>query len=141
VIILDTNVISELAKPRAEPAVVGWADAQRPGGLYATAVSEAEMLYGVNLMAVGAKRDTLRRAVLTVFGTLLAGRVLPFDSAAATEYADWAADRRRAGKPVGMADLQIAAIARVRGATAIATRNTKDFMGCGVPLIDPWQTT
>jgi toxin FitB len=139
VIILDTNVISELAKPRAEPAVVAWADQQSAGMLYATAISEAEMLFGVNIMAVGVRRDNLRRAVLTVFGALLAGRVLPFDSAAAAEYAEWAANRRNAGRPVGMADLQIAATARARGATAIATRNTRDFEDCGVKLIDPWQ--
>jgi toxin FitB len=64
-----------------------------------------------------------------------------FDSAAAEAFADWAADRRRAGgKPVAMVDLQIAAIAGLRGAVAIATKNTRDFIGCGVPLIDPWQT-
>ncbi|MDA8049434.1 MAG: PIN domain-containing protein [Rhodospirillales bacterium] len=139
-IILDTNVISELAKPWAEPAVVAWADTQDPDGLFATTVSEAEMLYGVNILAAGVRRDTLRRAVLTVFGALLAGRVLPFDSAAAAEYADWAADRRRVGQAVGMANLQIAAIARARGAAAVATRNLMDFSDFGVPLINPWAT-
>jgi hypothetical protein len=106
---------------------------------YTTAISEAELLYGVSLMAAGIRRENLRRAVRTVFGALLAGRVLPFDSAAAAEYAEWASDRRRAGRPVAMADLQIGAIARVRGASAIATRNGKDFEGCGVALLDPWQ--
>jgi predicted nucleic acid-binding protein len=64
--------------------------------------------------------------------------MLPFDSAAAA-FADWAADRRRVGKPVRTADLQIAAITQSRGAAAIATRNTRDFAGCGAPLIDPWR--
>ena len=137
-IVLDTNVISELAKPRPEAMVVVWADAQPLESLYATAVTEAELLYGMNIMAEGARRETLRRALHTVFGGLLAGRVLPFDSAAAAEYGDWAADRRRAGRPVGMADLQIAAIARARGAMAIATRNLKGFAGCGVEVINPW---
>jgi hypothetical protein len=73
------------------------------------------------------------------FAVLFAGRVLPFDSAAAAEHGTWAADRRRNGKQVGMADLQIAAIARARDAEAIATRNTRDFADCGVALIDPWQ--
>jgi hypothetical protein len=141
VIVLDTNVISELAKPQADVAVIAWADSQPIATLHATAISEAEMLYGVALVPFGRRREDLRRAVLTAFSTVLAGRVLPFDSAAAAAFADWAADRRRAGKPVGMPDLQIAAIARSRGAAAIATRNTRDFAGCGVPLIDPWQAS
>ena len=139
-IVLDTNVISELARPRADPAVIAWADIQPITTLHATAISEAEMLYGVALMPSGRRREDLRRAVMTAFSTLLAGRVLPFDSAAAAAFADWATDRRRAGKPVGLADLQIAAIAKARGASAIATRNMRDFVGCGVALIDPWQT-
>lgn len=138
-IILDTNVISELARPRPDPAVLNWADSQALERLYATAISEAEILYGLNLLAVGLRREVLRRAVMTVFGGLFAGRVLPFDSAAAAEYGAWAGERRRAGRPAGMGDLQIAAIARARGAKAIVTRNTKDFDGCGVELIDPWQ--
>jgi predicted nucleic acid-binding protein len=138
VIILDTNVISELAKPRPDPAVLRWADGQALARLYATAISAAEILYGLNLLAVGTRREALHRAVLTVFGGLFAGRVLPFDSAAAEEYGAWAGERRRAGRPTGMGDLQIAAIARARGAHAIVTRNTRDFDGCGVELIDPW---
>jgi predicted nucleic acid-binding protein len=108
--------------------------------LYATAISEAEMLYGVGLMDTGRRRNDLQRAVLFTFAVLFAGRVLPFDSAAAAEYGVWAADRKRNGTQIGMADLQIAAIAKARGAEAIATRNTKDFVDCGVRLVDPWQT-
>jgi len=96
------------------------------------------MLYGVTVMTPSRRRDDLRRAVLTVFGMLLAGRMLAFDSAAAAAFAEWAADRERAGKPVGMADLQIAAIAQARSVAAIATRNRRDFVGRSVPLIDPW---
>ncbi|MGH7057056.1 MAG: PIN domain-containing protein [Acetobacteraceae bacterium] len=95
-IVLDTNVISELATRRPDTAVVACADAGPMESLYATAVTEAELLYGLNIMAAGAKREVLRRALLTVFGGLLAGRVLPFDGAAATEYGKWAADRRLA---------------------------------------------
>ncbi len=137
-IILDTNVISELTKPNPAASVVFWTDAQPAETLYVTAISEAEMLYGLSHMGVGRRRDALRRGVLAAFAALFPGRILPFDSAAAVEYAEWAADRRRNGKQVGMADLQIAAIARARGAKAIATRNTKDFADCGVALIDPW---
>lgn len=140
-IIVDTNVISELTKSSPERLVVVWADEQPSETLYTTAITEAEMLYSVSLMGAGRRRNDLQRAVLFVFAVLLAGRVLPFDSAAAAEYGTWAANRRRNGKKIGMADLQIAAIARARGAEAIATRNTKDFADCGVPLIDPWQTS
>jgi hypothetical protein len=138
-IVLDTNVISELTKPRADPTVIAWADRQSIARLHTTAVSEAEMLFGVALLPAGRRRDYLHRAVATVFSSLLAGRVLPFDSAAAAAFSEWAADRRLAGQNVGFPDLQIAAIARARGAAAIATRNTRDFAGCGVPLINPWQ--
>lgn len=138
-IILDTNVISELARPRPDPTVLTWANGEPLEQLYATAISEAEILYGLNLLVDGPRREALRRAVLTMFGALFAGRVLPFDRAAAAEYGAWAGDRRRAGRPAGMADLQIASIARARGAQAIVTRNTKDFEGCGVTLVDPWQ--
>jgi predicted nucleic acid-binding protein len=107
--------------------------------MYATSIGEAELLYGIALLPPGRRRESLHRAVRAVFLNLLVGRVLPFDRAAAAAYAEWAADRRQMGKPVATADLQIAAIARARGATAIATRNTRDFAGCGVRLIDPWQ--
>ena len=140
-IIVDTNVISELTRSSPERLVVVWADEQPSETLYTTAITEAEMLYGVSLMGAGRRRNDLQRAVLFVFAVLLAGRVLPFDSAAAAEYGTWAANWRRNGKKIGMADLQIAAIARARGAEAIATRNMKDFADCGVPLIDPWQTS
>ena len=136
VIVMDTNVISGLAKPRPDPAVLVWAAAQPIETLHATAISEAEMLYGVALLPVGRRRDDPRRAVVTVFATLLAGRVLPFDGAAAMTFADWAA-----GRPVGLADLQIAAIAKARGASSIATRNIRDFEGCGLALIDPWRVS
>ncbi|MCB8877357.1 type II toxin-antitoxin system VapC family toxin [Acidisoma silvae] len=138
-ILLDTNVISELAKPSPMVKVAAWANAQPTATLYATAIAEAELLFGLTIMPLGARRQMLERAVATIFGAYLAGRVFPFDRAAAEEYALWAADRRRIGRPVATADLQIAAIARARQVSAIATRNTRDFAGCGVPVIDPWQ--
>lgn len=140
-IVFDTNVISELTRSYPSPAVISWARVQEPAAIFTTAVSEAELLYGIALMPGSRRRADLARAAEAMFGIILGGRVLPFDRAAAAAYADWAASCRHAGKVVGMADLQIAAIARVRGATAIATRNTHDFVGCGVPLVDPWQTT
>ncbi len=138
-IVLDTNVISELTKPGPNPVVMAWAEGQPVETLYGTSIGEAELLYGIELLPHGRRREALHGALRTLFQNLLVGRVLPFDRLAAIAYAEWAADRRQAGKPVATADLQIAAIARARGATAIATRNTRDFAGCGVPLIDPWQ--
>ena len=77
-------------------------------------------------------------AVEAILGTILGGRVLPFDRAAARLYGELAAESRRSGRPVDIADLQIAAIARARNAGAIATRNTQHFADCGVAIIDPW---
>jgi predicted nucleic acid-binding protein len=138
VIVLDTNVLSELAKAGADSRVVAWADAQASDDLYTTAITEAEMLYGLALLPTGRRRDDLQRAAMTALTGLLAGRILPFDSAAAAAFATLAANRRQTGKPVGVADVQIAAIAVSQQATAIATRNMADFAGCGVPLINPW---
>lgn len=139
-IILDTNVLSELTRLAPSPAVVAWARAQAPELIFTTTINEAEMLYGIAAMPDGRRRATLVRAVDAMLGTILAGRVLPFDRPAAVEYAAWASDRRRAGRTVAMADLLIAAIARARRASSIATRNISDFVDCGVPIIDPWRT-
>ena len=138
VIIVDTNVLSELVRPVPSVSVMAWARAQDPETIFTTTICEAEMLYGIAIMPDGRNRTALARAVQAMLGTVLAGRVLPFDRSAAFQYADWAAVCRRSGRTAGMADLQIAAIARARGATSIATRNLKDFADCGVPLVDPW---
>ena len=141
VILLDTNVLSELTKPVVDHAVRTWANIQDFEALYTTVVNEAELHFGVAITPAGRRQDTLRLAVETLFATLLFNRVLPFDRQAAHAYSGWAAERRRIGCPVGIADLQIAAIARARGADAIATRNVRDFEGCGVAVIDPWRAT
>jgi len=98
---------------------------------------ELEMLYGVALRPEGARWQSLTSVVDLIFAEDLAGRVLPFDSAAAREFAEIGASRRRAGRPISEADARIAAIARSRGA-ALATRNVGDFAGCKLELIDPW---
>jgi toxin FitB len=138
VIVLDTNVLSELIRATPSPAVLAWARAQDAAAIFTTAVCEAELLFGVAAMAEGRRRTALARAVEAILGTILGGRVLPFDRAAARLYGELAAESRRSGRPVGIADLQIAAIARARNAGAIATRNTQHFADCGVVIIDPW---
>lgn len=137
-IVLDTNVLSELAKPDPDPVVMAWVSHQRRTELCTTAVSEAELIYGLALLPKGRRRDLLTSAVARLFGEGLGGRVLPFDRAAAAAYGAFAAARRAAGRPVATADAQIAAVARARGAALIATRDTGGFEGCGVPLANPW---
>jgi len=136
-ILFDTNVVSELMRSLPDAGVRRWADALPPASLFLSAVSQAELLYGVALLPAGRRRATLADAVATVCERTFAGRILPFDGAAAIVYAELAAARRRAGRPVFPLDAQIAAIARSRGAT-LATRNVTDFADCGIAVIDPW---
>jgi predicted nucleic acid-binding protein len=136
-IVLDTNVLSELWRPRPSSGVLAWLRSQPAGALFTTAINEAEIFYGIELLADGKRRRDLESLARTIFGQDFMGRVLPFDSAAAREYAQIAAARRRAGRSMPEADAQIAAIARSRGAT-IATRDMADFADCGVRVLSPW---
>lgn len=136
-IVLDTNVLSELMRPRPEPAVATWLGAQPTTSLFVTAVTQAEILYGLVLLPKGRRRDDLLGAARSLFNEEFAGRILPFDSDAAAAYSIIAADRRSAGRPISQFDAQIAAIVLSRGGT-LATRNTADFVDCGIELIDPW---
>jgi toxin FitB len=105
--------------------------------LFTTTITEAELFYGIALLPDGKRRRSLASVVRLIFEEDLADRVLPFDSAAARAYAEIAATRRRAGRPISEADARIAAIARSRGA-ALATRNVEDFVGCDLKVLDPW---
>ena len=136
-IVLDTNVLSEAMKPTPDPAVARWMVRERGRGLFTTAVSEAEIIYGITILPDGRRKRELETAAQGIFG-LFAGRIFPFDSAAAREFAQIVADRRRAGRPIEDFDAQIAAITRSRGMT-LATRDMQDFAGTGLQLIDPWQ--
>jgi predicted nucleic acid-binding protein len=135
-IVVDTNVISELMRPNAEESVRSWTTANTPE-LHTTAVTLAEILFGLTLLPVGRRSLGLLAAADTLFGDLFSGRILPFDVDAAKEYARIAANKRQAGLGFQSFDMQIAAIARAHGA-ALATRNIRDFTDCGVKLIDPW---
>ena len=105
--------------------------------LFTTTITEAEIYYGLAMLPQGKRRRLLESAVGPIFAQDLAGRVLPFDSPAAREFADIAATRRRAGRPISEADARIAAIVRSRGAT-LATHNADDFSDCELRVIDPW---
>jgi len=136
-IVLDTNVVSELLRASPTPAVEAWLTGQDSAAVYLTAISAAELRYGVAIMANGKRRVMLAEAVDGILEEDFRDRILPFDSAASVEYANIGAERRAMGRPISQFDCQIAAIARAHGAT-IATRNVGDFEGCGLEVIDPW---
>ncbi len=137
-IVLDTNVISEPFKPAPDAAVLRWVDELSGGELYTTAVTRGELFHGLYCMPDGRRKTDLHQKLSRLFDRQLAGHVIAYDGAAADAYAELAALRRRKGRPVGMADMMIAGIARSRGAR-LATRNVRDFEGCGIALIDPWE--
>jgi predicted nucleic acid-binding protein len=137
-IILDTNVLSETLRLKPADSVKRWMETQRSTSLFTSAICEAEILYGLSLMAAGRRRAELEHTVAAMFAEEFAGRVLAFDSAAAKAFAEIAARRRRLGRPISEFDAQIAAIALSHGAT-VATRNADDFADCGIALINPWE--
>ena len=135
-IILDTNVVSELMRALPAAAVVSWLRQQQRGSLVTTAVTIAEIRYGLARLPTG-RRTTVLQEVAERVLVAFPGQVLPFDAAAAELYGDIAAARERVGRPIGAFDAQIAAISRARQ-VLLATRNAKDFDETGVRLIDPW---
>ena len=136
-IVLDTNVVSELMRTTPEPEVLAWLDDQPTSTLFVTTITEAEILTGIAILPDGRRRRGLTGAAERAFGVLFAERILSFDSAAAHAYASIAAARRAAGNPISQADCEIAAIARSQGAS-VATRDVKGFRDCGIEVINPW---
>jgi len=135
-IVLDTNVVYELMRAMPHVHVEGWVRTVPPAMVYTTAVTLAEVRFGIARLPTGRRRDLLGDAADDVF-TTFADRVLPFDAAAAGHYADVVVEREHAGAPIAGFDAQIAAICRSRR-SALATRNTDDFSRLGLSLIDPW---
>jgi len=136
-LLLDTNILSAAMASRPSPEVADWMAAQPPDYLFTTSVCQAEILSGIAVLSKGRRREALEMAALAMFREDFAGRILPFGSEAAVIYGELFAARRSAGRPVATADLMIASIARVHGADLV-TRNTSDFEGCGLTLINPW---
>ena len=136
-IVLDTNVISELMRPTPSSTVSTWLSLETPSDVFLTAVTEAELRYAVALVPDGRRRRALERVVEEIIREDFRGRVLPFDSQAAPVYARIVSERRAAGRPISQLNAQIAAIALTHAAT-LATRNVRDFEGCGLELVDPW---
>ena len=138
-IVLDTNVLSETLKPLPNAAVVAWMAAQPRSTLFTTTVVEAEILYGVAVLADGARKTQLQAALKAIFTEDLSGQVIPFDRDCAEAYACIAANHKNSGQPFSQFDAMIAAATASRGAT-LATRNLRDFADCGIRLINPWET-
>ena len=138
-IILDTNVLSELMKHAPASMVIDWIAAQPVASLYTTSITQAEILHGIMVLPSGRRRRSLEEAATSMFAEEFAGRVLAFDGDAAPLYARIASDRRRAGRPISHFDAQIAAVALSMGGR-LATRNVADFDGCGVTVVDPWSS-
>jgi len=136
-ILLDTNVLSELMRPVPDPRVFAWVDAQPASSLYTASIVVAEILAGIALLPDGQRKSALLDAAERMVAEQFAGRVLSFNAQAAGHYAALYAERRKVGKPLEGFDGLIAATARASGAI-LATRNARDFEGCGVVLVNPF---
>jgi predicted nucleic acid-binding protein len=137
VIVLDTNVVSEILRPRPDLSVVAVVDAWDPGDLAITAVTLAELLAGVALLPRNRRRSSLSEQLGELLDEAFADSILPFDAGSAQHYSDALATRRKAGAPISVVDAQIAAIC-LQHEAALATRNGRDFAGLGLTLLDPW---
>lgn len=136
-IVLDTNVLSELMRAQPDPAMLAWLDRQESHELMMTAVTVAELLYGIARLPEDRRKVGLHDAAHSMFEDEFAGRVLAFDEAAAVQYSTLVVAREAIGRPISMADAQIAAICRHQGAV-LATRNGKDFEATGITVVNPW---
>jgi predicted nucleic acid-binding protein len=136
-IVLDTNVISEMTRERPDPVVVAWLLRQPDPSLFTTAVTVAESLYGLELLPPGRRRELLTGITRQILDIEFRGKILSFDEQAAHHYSRILGARRGMGAPMTAFDAQIAAIALAAGAS-LATRNVSDFEDCGVALINPW---
>jgi predicted nucleic acid-binding protein len=140
VILLDTNVLSELMKPAPEPMVIQWLDAQMDNQVFLTAVTKAEIELGIALLPNGKRKDAFTELAVTLFDEFQE-RILPFDAGAASYYAKLVANARKGGRALSVEDAQIAAITQANHLT-LATRNSKDFEFIpDLSLINPWQMT
>ncbi len=124
-------------KPIPASEVLRWLESQPASNLFVTSITQAEILYGLDLLAKGRRRTALEIAVIAMLDEDFAGRILPFDSDAARAYPKIVGSRRMRGRPITQWDAQIAAIALSRSA-ALATRNITDFEHCGITILNPW---
>ncbi|MGE6607545.1 type II toxin-antitoxin system VapC family toxin [Halomonas sp. NPDC076908] len=137
-IVLDTNVLSELMRPVPDAQVVGWLDSQDAMSVTISAITVAEILYGIERLPDGSRKRGFAAMASAMFEEDFSGRILPFDSEAAVHYAEQVAASESEGRLVHMADAQIAAIC-IRHEAVLATRNIKDFSTLNVETINPWE--
>jgi len=137
-IVLDTNVLSELIRPQPQVCVVDWLRQQTRATLFTTVITRAELFYGAFLLPEGRRKSEKIREIEGIFNEDMRAKLLSFDSTACMLYAQIAAMRKQAGRPISPFDAMIAAITQAHGAT-LATRNTKDFVDCGIRLVNPWE--
>jgi predicted nucleic acid-binding protein len=135
--VLDTNVVSEIMRPSPNLSVIAWLDAQNSDEIYLNSVVTAELLFGVASMPVGARQRQFQAMLDALFSEDFAGKVLPFDWAASQQYAILCTKAALIGKPIDISDAQIAAICLATD-SVLVTRNTKHFEHSGVKLINPW---
>lgn len=139
-ILLDTNVLSELMKPAPEPAVIQWLDAQLDSQIFLPAITKAEIELGIALLPNGKRKESFLQLAGALFDEFR-DRILPFDAGAATYYANLVATTRKVGRSISVEDAQIAAITQANRLT-LATRNIKDFDFIpDLLLINPWQVS
>ena len=136
-IVVDTNVLSEVMKPVADRQVAVWLRRQPVDRIHITAITKAELLYGLALMPDGKRKEALAQTIQIFFAERVTNPILGFTDRDALPYAKISARRRKLGRPVKELDGQIAAIALSHG-FAVATRNVRDFEHCGVEVINPW---
>ncbi|MFN3219944.1 MAG: type II toxin-antitoxin system VapC family toxin [Acidimicrobiales bacterium] len=136
-LLLDTNVVSEVMRPQPSPSVVAWLAEQLPEHLHLSTITIAEIHFGLALLDDADRRADLVRRFERFVLDGFASRIIVFDQAAAVAYGAIAAGRRRAGHPIAVPDAQIAAIARTQRLT-LATRNTRDFGDLELDLLDPF---
>ncbi len=138
-ILVDTNVVSEIMKVAPSESVVNWLNSQKSSSLYVSTVTIGEIEYGLRILPSGNRRLQLSERFERFVSLAFAQRILDYDEAAARAYGEVMGHRRELGRPISVPDGQIAAIARSNGFT-VATRNISDFEDCGVELIDPFET-
>lgn len=137
-IVLDTNVVSEVLKPSPSETVLRWLAAQEAAEIFITAITQAEILYGIESLPSGKRRTRLYAAIETIFAVDFKDRILSFENESARAFAKLVSHRESLGQPISQFDAMIAAVANSRHA-ALATRNTRHFQHCGVRIINPWE--
>jgi predicted nucleic acid-binding protein len=136
-IVVDTNIVAELMKESPAQAVVSWMNDQEASTLFLTAITLGEIGYGLEILPRGRRRLQLEQGFSRVIVEAFTGRILAFDEEAARHYGALMGRHKEIGRPLSILDGQIASVARAKGC-AVATRNVRDFVGCGVEIINPF---